>query len=239
MEFVTDDDLGPRQRAAETKKRRTRERLVSATIDLYSSENIPTLPTLEEVAEEAGVSLPTLYNHFEIRYELHLAALEQLFGPVTQPILTATQAGVYEPPDMRAEMISYVCRIAILAKQYRYLVAAYIQSYFESRQYDSSTRGISRLITIPLQAMINLGRVDMRFTLYGVEEYMEHLLLTSCRRFLDNNMMMNGEPMTTRMVATETLVRMLKVIDSEYETSDNEYIHKQISSLIPAEEYDN
>ena len=236
---MTDEELGPRQRAAETKRRRTRERLVRATIDLYSPSGSAPSPTLEEIAEEAGVSLPTLYNHFETRYELHLAAVVQLVEPLVQPILTAGQLGTYKPEDLRAEIVSYVCRSTLLMREYRYLIATYIQAYFEGSRYDHrSGKRISQPVAQGLIAVINYGRgLSRRFRSHGVAENMDNLLLSSCLRFEDGGIGY-GRPVNSRMIASGVLMAMLPSVDEQYERSDFKAITKQIEYLIPEEEED-
>jgi AcrR family transcriptional regulator len=236
---MTEEELGPRQKAAETKKRRTRERLVGATVDLYSSESSAPSPTLEEIAEEAGVSLPTLYNHFDTRYELHLAALTQLFEPLVQPIMTAGQLGTYKPDDLRAEIVSYVCRAALLAREYRYLIATYIQAYFESRRYDDRGGGrISQPVALGLQAMINFGRgLNSRFRSEGVADHMDSLLLNSCLSFEDSSFGFKTHT-TARGTAIGILAAMLPSVDEKYERSEFKSVVNQIEHIIPKDPYE-
>jgi AcrR family transcriptional regulator len=236
---VTDDDLDPRTRAAETKKRRTRERAINATLELFSSEALREregLPTVENIAEEASIGVATLYTHFGTKYGLYHAALEQLVDPLVRPLVTAARARAYSPPDLRAEIISYVCRVAILIRNYRHLIAVYIQSYFESQRYEEhSGTGISLPITIGLRAMINFGQpaFSMRFSAHGVDQYMESLMLAAPMRNQEN-----GLPRTTRRLARGIILDLLRSVDNEYTKDDKERIMSQVESLIPEEEGD-
>lgn len=58
-----DDELTPRQRAAETKRRRTRAFILEAATRLFERDGwYPT--TVEAIATEAGVGVATVYKHF-------------------------------------------------------------------------------------------------------------------------------------------------------------------------------
>ncbi|MBK3559783.1 TetR/AcrR family transcriptional regulator [Streptomyces sp. MBT56] len=63
---MTDD---ARQRAAETKRRRTRNKLVDAAVKLFEDGGWE-LARMEDVAVEAGVSVATAYNHFKTKTAL-------------------------------------------------------------------------------------------------------------------------------------------------------------------------
>ena len=234
---MTEGDLDRHARAAETKKRRSRQRITEATLNLFDPSTAHTAPTLEQIAEEAGVGVATLYSHFNTKYDLYFEVLTQLFDPLIRPIRTAVELNAYKPADLRAEIVSYVCRAAMLARSYRYLVAAYIQSYFENRQYDSHTgRRVSQPVADGLGMIIRRGHepFDMRFRPYGIDEQMENLLLTTCMR-IDPH----GSPYTTRKVARTVLLGLLPSVDQDYTRDDIRDVVAQIETVIPKEEYDN
>lgn len=76
---VTDEEaaeLHPRERAARTKRLRSRRKIAEAAA-LLAREN-PQVWKVEDVVPVSGVSLPTLYNHFFNRQRLTVAAYDHL-----------------------------------------------------------------------------------------------------------------------------------------------------------------
>jgi hypothetical protein len=70
------DESNARERAARTKRRRTREALITATIGLVKKGQ---RFSVQDVCNEARVGLPTLYNHFNSKEELLSFAYNRLF----------------------------------------------------------------------------------------------------------------------------------------------------------------
>ena len=79
-------DLGSRQRSGRTKRLRTRENLIAATIKLITENRVVTAPFAATVAELSGVSLKTLYHHFATKDELLAAAYARLLEPLISQI---------------------------------------------------------------------------------------------------------------------------------------------------------
>jgi len=241
MAHVADDDLDPRARAAETKKQRTRERAIKATLDLFSLEAISVryeIPTIEHVAEEGGIGVATIYAHFGTKYGLYLAAITQLFDPLVRPIRTAVELNAYKPADLRAEIVSYVCQAAILARNYRYLVAAYIQAYFENQQYDRHDGDrLSQPVAVGLAMMIRAGHepFDRRFDAEGVDAHMDNLLISCCMR-AGRSRWGAALPLITRDVARDVLSSLLPSVDSTYTKDDRKSVNTQIARIIPDED---
>lgn len=123
------EEAGPRQRAAETKRLRTREALVTAAIDLVSEAG--KFYRVEDIAGAAGISLATLYNHFGTKKELIDAAYARLMSPVTAPILSAQEAGAYNPPDRRQEVERFIRDVATLACAHRALTVELVRAWME------------------------------------------------------------------------------------------------------------
>lgn len=73
---MTDEELDPRARAGETKRRRTREKLMNAAD--YAMRESGVSATVEEIAEEAGVSTATFYTFYHSRNEVCLDAFTEL-----------------------------------------------------------------------------------------------------------------------------------------------------------------
>jgi hypothetical protein len=78
--------LGSRQRSGRTKRLRTRENLIAATIQLITGNRVFTTPFVATVAELSGVSLKSLYNHFATKDELLAAAYARLLDPLLSQI---------------------------------------------------------------------------------------------------------------------------------------------------------
>jgi AcrR family transcriptional regulator len=125
-----DGVLSPRERAAQTKRNRTREALITAAIDLVSEAGSY---RLEDIASAAGVGLATVYNHFGGKKQLVDAAYERLMSPVTHPIIEVGTAGAYNPPDRLAEVKRYVRDVAVLACDHRGLTSEVVQSWIEDQ----------------------------------------------------------------------------------------------------------
>lgn len=180
--------------------------------------------------------MATIYTHFGTKYGLYEAAIEELFRPITQPLLTAIEADVYQPPDLRAEIVSYVSRVAILARKYRHLVAVYIQSYFETGEYNKrATRHISEPVADVLQKMIVYGRsspYDNRFSHSGIHEHMDSLFLTSCMRSVPGY----GIIYTMRTMIQKAIVSLLATVDKEFDHDEVGKISESIFRLVPKEE---
>jgi AcrR family transcriptional regulator len=196
----------------------------------------PDIPTIEQIAAAGGIGVATIYTHFGTKYGLYEAAIEELFRPITQPLLTATEAGAYQPPDLRAEIISYVSRVAILARKYRHLLATYIQSYFETGQYNNhASRNISEPVASVLQKMITHGGSDplgLRFRHHGIREFMDMLFLTACMR----NTIGYGIIHTTRTMTQRVIESLLYSVDANYSRAEFQQISEQVFRLIPKEE---
>jgi AcrR family transcriptional regulator len=73
-EFVTWEDLG--STTDETRRSRTRERILDAAYELFSTRGIRAVGT-EEILTKADVSRSTLYRHFRTKQDLVLAFLQR------------------------------------------------------------------------------------------------------------------------------------------------------------------
>lgn len=73
---MTDEELDPRARAGETKRRRTRDKLIHAADVVLRDEGFGA--TVEDIAEEAGVSTATFYTFYTSRNLLAVDAFKEL-----------------------------------------------------------------------------------------------------------------------------------------------------------------
>lgn len=123
--------MTPQQRAAETKRKRTRDWIITSTLDLYGDQEQGDF-TREQIAEAAGVGLTTLSNHFRLKWEVLNAAHERLLAPIIQPIVRGHEDGTYHPADGVRELMRYIYSIAKLCHEHRALTVAMIRAYFET-----------------------------------------------------------------------------------------------------------
>ncbi|WP_103530558.1 TetR/AcrR family transcriptional regulator [Streptomyces sp. SM11] len=127
---MTDEELGPRQRAAETKRRRTREAIINGTLDLYDNQKQGDY-TLEQIAEAAGVSAATIANHFPTKFDVLDAAYVRLISPLVNTIVEAQSAGVYKPNDGTDELVRFVYTATRISYEHRALTTAMVKAFFE------------------------------------------------------------------------------------------------------------
>lgn len=128
---MDEEEMTPQQKAAETKRKRTRDWIITSTLDLYGDQEQGDF-TREQIAEAAGVGLTTLSNHFRLKWEVLRAAHERLLAPITQPIVRGYEDGTYHPADGVRELLRYVYSIAKLSHEHRALTVAMIRAYFET-----------------------------------------------------------------------------------------------------------
>ncbi|MCA1565810.1 MAG: TetR/AcrR family transcriptional regulator [Acidobacteria bacterium] len=124
------EEPGPRQRAAETKRTRTRELIIMSTLDLYGELDRGDF-TRDQLAEAAGVGTATIHNHFRTKYEVLKASYEELISPITEPIRATHEAGTYNPPDAVAELTRYIYEVTKISHEHRALTVAMVRAYFE------------------------------------------------------------------------------------------------------------
>ena len=128
---MTDEEMTPQQRAAETKRKRTRDWIITSTLDLYGDLEHGDF-TREQIAEAAGVGLTTLSNHFRAKWEVLRAAHERLLAPIIQPIVQGQENGTYNPTDGVYELIRYIYSITKMSHEHRALTVAMVRAYFET-----------------------------------------------------------------------------------------------------------
>lgn len=74
------EELDPRQRAALTKRTRTRKALLDSAVQVIAEGTTSHL--MEESATRAGVGIATVYNHFATKDDLILAVYARLLEPL-------------------------------------------------------------------------------------------------------------------------------------------------------------
>ncbi|HEV2639400.1 MAG TPA: TetR/AcrR family transcriptional regulator [Actinocrinis sp.] len=128
---MPDGEMTPQQRTAETKRKRTREWIITSTLDLYGELDKGDF-TRDQIAEAAGVGSTTLSNHFTLKFEVLRAAHERLLAPIIEPITSGQENGTYKPDDGRDELIRYLYAVAKLSQKHRALTVAMIRAYYET-----------------------------------------------------------------------------------------------------------
>jgi AcrR family transcriptional regulator len=90
-------DLERRAEIGRERRARTRARIVAAAFDLFGDEN-GLYSRIEDIADKAGVTRPTFYNHFSGMDELR----DALTHEVTHDFLIAVTNTISRMPDPRA-----------------------------------------------------------------------------------------------------------------------------------------
>ncbi|KUO18402.1 TetR/AcrR family transcriptional regulator [Streptomyces dysideae] len=137
---MSDEGLSPQQRAAETKRKRTRELIVSGTLDLYDKQTQGEY-TLDQIAEASGVGTATIPYHFPTKYDVLKAAYDRLLSPLVDTIIEANNAHIYQPRDGVDELIRYVYTAAKLSHENRALTVGMLKAYFETPPGESHSFG--------------------------------------------------------------------------------------------------
>jgi AcrR family transcriptional regulator len=96
-------DLGRRAEIGRERRARTRARIIAAAFDLLGSEH-GLYSRIEDIADRAGVTRPTFYNHFKGMEELR----EALTAEVTHDFLVAVTQIVSGMPDPRQRAASAI-----------------------------------------------------------------------------------------------------------------------------------
>jgi AcrR family transcriptional regulator len=118
---------GPRARAARTKRDRTRRALLDAADSTFGSRGWART-RMEDVAQAAGVSAATAYNHFPTKHAL----LGHVYGPLVRPLLVQAQRDIGAARPMVTAVEDQVRALCRITNRYRKLTAAHwaaVQEY--------------------------------------------------------------------------------------------------------------
>lgn len=154
-------DEDPRARAARTKRDRTRRALLDAADSAFGSRGWART-RVEDIAQSAGVSAATAYNHFPTKHAL----LAQVYAPLIDPLLVqarsdiATGRPVVEALEDQVRALCRVCaRNQTLTAAFSAAVAEYTIKI--GRLPDPDDEGDPRtLVPMPeaLELLINHGQ---------------------------------------------------------------------------------
>jgi AcrR family transcriptional regulator len=128
---MTEEELTRHQRAAETKRRRTKEAITNGALELYEGLEHGDF-TRDEIAQAAGVGSATLHKNFGGKYEVLKLAHERLLQPVVEPIVEGFKADTYHPKDGVDELLRYVYRVTKVCRENRALTNAMTRAYYET-----------------------------------------------------------------------------------------------------------
>jgi AcrR family transcriptional regulator len=124
---ATPPEEDPRARAARTKRDRTRRALLDAADSAFGSRGWAHT-RIEDIAQSAGVSAATAYNHFPTKHAL----LAQVYAPLIDPLLVqarndiATGRPVIEALEDQVRALCRVCaRNRMLTAAFSAAVAEY------------------------------------------------------------------------------------------------------------------
>jgi AcrR family transcriptional regulator len=99
----------PRARAARTKRDRTRRALLDAADSAFGSRGWART-RVEDIAQSAGVSAATAYNHFPTKHAL----LAQVYAPIINPLLAAARqdiAALRPVVEALSDQVKALCRL--------------------------------------------------------------------------------------------------------------------------------
>ncbi|MEV7165728.1 TetR/AcrR family transcriptional regulator [Streptomyces microflavus] len=128
---MTEEELTRHQRAAETKRRRTKEAIINGALELYEGLDLGDF-TRDEIAEAAGVGSATLHKNFGGKYEVLKLAHERLLQPIIEPIFEGFKADTYHPKDGVDELLRFLYRVTKTCRDNRALTNALIRAYYET-----------------------------------------------------------------------------------------------------------
>jgi len=110
---VSTEEIGPRQRAAATKKRRTRRWILDAARPLLDEHGWYGV-SLQETAKAAGVSIATQCNHFPTKRDLVVAAYE----PEILPFIEHAEEVIGSQAEAEVALTNFIQELAVLLTNY-------------------------------------------------------------------------------------------------------------------------
>jgi AcrR family transcriptional regulator len=116
----------PRARAARTKRDRTRRALLDAADSAFGSRGWART-RVEDIAQSAGVSAATAYNHFPTKHSL----LAQVYAPIVSPLLAAAKQDIRAGRPVLEALSDQVKGLCRLCARNRTLTAAFFAAAAE------------------------------------------------------------------------------------------------------------
>ncbi|WP_327402360.1 TetR/AcrR family transcriptional regulator [Streptomyces sp. NBC_01288] len=161
---MTEEAWSYRQRAAETKRKRTWEQVISGTLALYGE-----LPegdfTRDEIAKASGVGVATVHNHFRTKYGVLSRVYQRLLSPAVEWLkceLHPPRAADDKDP-LRASaryvdaLIGYIYLVVKTSDDHRALTSSMVRSYFEAQSEQTERFRLADYDQLSLAETINRG----------------------------------------------------------------------------------
>lgn len=119
---MSDDPPGTaRERAARTKRERSRRAVLAAAAELFAAQGW--LPTrLEDVARRAGVSTATAYNHFPTKHAL----ISHVYAPLVAPPIERARTLLVEGRDVVEVLEEHVRDLAATIREHEALTVPFV-----------------------------------------------------------------------------------------------------------------
>lgn len=103
---MSTEDLGPRQKAAATKRARTRRWIIEAARPLFEERGWYGV-TREQIAKAAEVGVATVHNNFTGKRNIVIAVYE----PELLPIIERAEESITNGAEPRAVLMNFICRL--------------------------------------------------------------------------------------------------------------------------------
>jgi AcrR family transcriptional regulator len=123
---LSEDVVDPRVRSAQTKRDRTRSALIAAADAAFSSRSWAAT-RVEDIAEAAGVSAATAYNHFPTKHALVAA----VFEPHVRTLVGQAESDLAARRCVVEALTDQVRAMARLSWYHRGLTAAFTAAVFD------------------------------------------------------------------------------------------------------------
>jgi AcrR family transcriptional regulator len=123
---VNDVPADPRARAAQTKRIRTRAALIAAADSAFSRRGWAAT-RMEDIADAAGVSPATAYNHFPTKHSL----LGMVYEPHVRPLIQQAERDIAAARPVVEAIVDQVRALARLSWYHRGLTASFTAAVFD------------------------------------------------------------------------------------------------------------
>jgi AcrR family transcriptional regulator len=123
---VRDSQKDSRARAARTKRVRTRSALIAAADTAFATQSWAST-RVEDIADAAGVSVATAYNHFPTKHAL----VGAVFAPYMAGLVTRAEHDIAARRPVVDALSDQIHALARLSWTHRGLMAAYTAALFE------------------------------------------------------------------------------------------------------------
>lgn len=133
---MTDEDDDPRQRAAATKRERSRSALTAAATTLFNEQGYEKT-SMEDIAAQAGVSVATAYNYFSTKDQLPSMCLGPLLDDLGDSVRHDLNAGA----NLADAISRHLHGAARVLQRNRRLVIAFMSAYLAHK--DTGTDGFN------------------------------------------------------------------------------------------------